>query len=168
MGHIRIPSDFFAKPELAELSNGAKLLYLAGLAFSSAKLTEGRLGRGAVRIVCAYADVPAAVAEDLVTEGLWAATGDGYEIVDYLDCEIARPLRAQDVMRREWTALAPTLRPLVLARDGAKCAQCGATERLQIDHIYPIALGGTNDLDNLQVLCQPHNGQKGPRVDGLD
>src|SRR5690242_2822043 len=33
-----------------------------------------------------------------------------------------------------------------------KCKKCGSTERLQLDHIKPIAQGGTNDIKNLQVL----------------
>lgn len=41
-----------------------------------------------------------------------------------------------------------------------KCAQCGEdfVPRLQVDHIKPVAEGGTDSLDNLQVLC--HNCHK--------
>ena len=31
----------------------------------------------------------------------------------------------------------------------------------EIDHIYPTALGGTDDLDNLQPLYWEYNRQKG-------
>lgn len=50
-------------------------------------------------------------------------------------------------------------------RDGFKCAKCGSPDKLQIDHIVPLALNGSNDLDNLQILCQPCNGSKHDRVE---
>ena len=34
------------------------------------------------------------------------------------------------------------------------CVKCGSTKNLQIDHILPLANGGTNDEDNLQALCK--------------
>ena len=30
---------------------------------------------------------------------------------------------------------------------------CGSTERLEVDHIVPLSRGGTNDAENLRVLC---------------
>lgn len=51
---------------------------------------------------------------------------------------------------------------------GAPCALCGVSflggdgpPYRVIDHIVPIARGGTNDRGNLQVLCEPCNGRKG-------
>lgn len=46
-------------------------------------------------------------------------------------------------------------------RDGFHCASCRATTDLQIDHMQALANGGTNDLDNLQLLCGPCNSRKG-------
>jgi len=43
-------------------------------------------------------------------------------------------------------------------RDGFLCRKCKAvTSNLQIDHVIPISKGGTNELDNLQLLCPPCN-----------
>jgi 5-methylcytosine-specific restriction endonuclease McrA len=60
-------------------------------------------------------------------------------------------------------------RARILARDDYTCQMCGAkvgdldpynpgrTVRLEVDHIVPISLGGTNDDDNLQTVCNVCN-----------
>ena len=52
-------------------------------------------------------------------------------------------------------------RQLVLERDGHRCVLCGCRTFLSIDHIIPKAMGGTDALDNLQVLCEDCNLFKG-------
>ena len=42
---------------------------------------------------------------------------------------------------------------------GGRCS-CGCTTGLQIDHVEPLACGGTNDMDNLQLLCKPCHYEK--------
>lgn len=54
-------------------------------------------------------------------------------------------------------------RQFVLKRDGHKCVQCGATERLTMDHIKPKSKGGKWTPDNLQTMCAECNGKKGDR-----
>lgn len=56
------------------------------------------------------------------------------------------------------------LRAAVYDRDGRACVECGATEDLTLDHIYPHSLGGDDSLDNLRTLCRPCNSAKGNRV----
>jgi 5-methylcytosine-specific restriction endonuclease McrA len=51
----------------------------------------------------------------------------------------------------------------VFARDGFRCAYCGENRELQVDHIVPIARGGTDALDNLQTLCRSCNQIKGAK-----
>ena len=46
------------------------------------------------------------------------------------------------------------LRRAVLNRDGYRCAKCGLASRLEVDHVVPLAHGGTSDLVNLQALCR--------------
>jgi len=46
-------------------------------------------------------------------------------------------------------------------RDGFHCSTCKKTSDLQIDHIQPLARGGSNELDNLQLLCGTCNVKKG-------
>ena len=35
--------------------------------------------------------------------------------------------------------------------------RCSGTHFLQIDHLVPLAKGGTDEYQNLRVLCQTHN-----------
>ncbi len=48
---------------------------------------------------------------------------------------------------------------------GGQCAGCLDVFRqignMQIDHIIPVHLGGTNELENLQLLCRSCNVKKG-------
>ena len=59
------------------------------------------------------------------------------------------------------------LRMNILKEGNFRCALCGATAkdgvRLEVDHIIPIAKGGTSDKSNLQVLC--HRCNKGKSDD---
>lgn len=60
------------------------------------------------------------------------------------------------------------VREYVFQRDNYRCQGCGLgrTETsLQLDHIIPLAKGGSNDLSNLQTLCQACNGSKGAKFD---
>jgi 5-methylcytosine-specific restriction enzyme A len=51
-----------------------------------------------------------------------------------------------------------TNRQRALVRDGYTCRACGGrlcgNSNLTVDHVIPLAKGGTNDLDNLQTLGQ--------------
>lgn len=56
------------------------------------------------------------------------------------------------------------LRFEVMKRDHFKCVLCGATSEkstLEIDHIIPVANGGTNDPKNLRTCCFECNHGKG-------
>ncbi len=52
----------------------------------------------------------------------------------------------------------------VWTRDGGCCrwplasgGVCGSTTRLELDHVVPLARGGTSTVGNLRVLCEFHN-----------
>lgn len=82
--------------------------------------------------------------------------------------------------RQRGQALGPVrvsqeVRRTVFERDGEQCSfqdregnRCPATSRLELDHIKPRALGGTNDADNLRVRCAAHNLHWARKVFGKD
>lgn len=55
----------------------------------------------------------------------------------------------------------------IFKRDGFKCQYCGAHPPdvvLHVDHIHPVAEGGTNEAENLVTSCEPCNLGKGARL----
>ena len=58
----------------------------------------------------------------------------------------------------------PSVRRQIFDRDGAKCAECGTTKNLTIDHIVPVKAGGGDEPENLQVLCRSCNSAKGAKI----
>tara|TARA_Y100001934_G_scaffold135181_1_gene163343 strand:- start:322 stop:540 length:219 start_codon:yes stop_codon:yes gene_type:complete len=56
--------------------------------------------------------------------------------------------------------LSKKIRFEVLKKFRFKCAYCGASAPdvlLEVDHILPVAEGGTNELTNLIAACKPCN-----------
>jgi 5-methylcytosine-specific restriction endonuclease McrA len=48
----------------------------------------------------------------------------------------------------------------VWRRDGGKGVECGSKEKLEYDHIIPVAKGGSNTERNIQLLCEKCNRKK--------
>lgn len=48
-----------------------------------------------------------------------------------------------------------------------KCERCSGTNKLAVDHILPIAKGGTDCIANKQTLCTPCNSKKNATIDCL-
>jgi hypothetical protein len=98
---------------------------------------------------------------------------EGYQIKSHIDLADLKPgqyiletLEQKPVIAR---TISPQLRNEILERNGFTCQRCGAgvgdpdpfnsnrKVRLHIDHIKPISQGGTDDKDNLRVLCSACN-----------
>lgn len=48
----------------------------------------------------------------------------------------------------------------VLEKYGGKCLRCGTTEKIVIDHVVPLSMGGLNEVHNIQPLCKSCNLKK--------
>lgn len=47
----------------------------------------------------------------------------------------------------------PKYRQSIFERDNHTCQLCGATERLELDHVIPFAESHSSEPDNLRVSC---------------
>jgi hypothetical protein len=45
---------------------------------------------------------------------------------------------------------------------------CGSTHRVELDHVLPVGLGGRATVENLRILCGPHNDLAAREVYGDD
>ena len=59
-------------------------------------------------------------------------------------------MRRKRLTGRRWGIL----RERALRRAGWKCEKCGIPGLLEVHHVLPVARGGADSLDNLEVLCR--------------
>ena len=59
---------------------------------------------------------------------------------------------SRNVRQRVWTTY------------GGQCADCGAKDYLEFDHVIPVAKGGSNDEMNVQLLCRRCNLKKNDNI----
>ena len=59
------------------------------------------------------------------------------------------------------------IRREVYLKAQGQCEKCGSRHALQIDHIYPKALGGSDSAENLRLLCRSCNQRAAIRSMGL-
>ena len=106
----------------------------------------------------------------------WADPDLSAEEVDLLvwdrgrrhDAKLARlrKIRARDeeVAGARRRAIPGDVRAFVWQRDDGRCVRCGADEDLQFDHIIPVAKGGGNAIENVQILCGDCNRRKSDAI----
>ena len=100
-------------------------------------------------------------APKLVEHGLWARVDDGWWVLNPALQRTGKQAWRVEVPRNRVPA---DVRLAVFARDGHRCVECGATDDLTLDHIWPWSRGGRNEASNLRVLCRSCNSAKGARV----
>lgn len=174
-----IKPAFFKNEELAELGPYAQVLF-AGLWCLADR--EGRLKDGARRIKSDTLPYYDDVDVDELLDRLHAAGFiRRYEVSGERLIQVATFSKHQQPHYKEVASELPPppghaeggviafgvsneQRERIMVRDGRHCRQCGATEKLTIDHVMPRSLGGGGDDDNLQVLCASCNASKRNRI----
>jgi hypothetical protein len=113
---------------------------------------------------------PFARLEDILTEALedFVSRRDPAERHQKRGEEGRAPQKASEAPR----AIPRAVRDAVWARDGGRCVfliggrRCDTRRGLELDHILPVAAGGTGDASNLRLLCRAHNDSERRRVLG--
>ena len=72
------------------------------------------------------------------------------------------PETYQEVVKVRWD-IPLRVRQRLMVRDGGRCRYCGNPADA-IDHVVPIALGGSNRVRNLVMSCTGCNSRKGVQV----
>lgn len=107
----------------------------------------------------------AGVVRDILAK--WA--NEEIAFADALALERERTAERAGAQRRR--PLTRRLQNAVFKRDGFRCCECGVEpedpKHLHIDHILPVAAGGTNEISNLRVLCRPCNLNKADKIVAL-
>jgi hypothetical protein len=74
--------------------------------------------------------------------------------------------RTEKIRSSKRITLPRTIQRMVWFRASGRCEyanngnRCTSRYRLEIDHVRPLALGGTNETENLRLLCRVHNRQQ--------
>jgi 5-methylcytosine-specific restriction endonuclease McrA len=83
-----------------------------------------------------------------------------------------QPARAQ-VLSRPARYIGAAVRDRAFERDSGRCSfvgsngrRGGSTRALQLDHVHPVARGGSGSAENLRLLCAYHNRLEAERLMG--
>ena len=66
----------------------------------------------------------------------------------------------QRLQRLNRGRISPSLRAWIYERDGRRCVDCGARDRLSLDHLLPASAGGTEWASNLVTRCSDCNNRR--------
>ena len=69
--------------------------------------------------------------------------------------------QASELAEKGRDPIPDAVKTFVWQRDSGRCVECGTKQRLEFDHIIPLALGGSSSARNLQLLCEGCNRKKG-------
>lgn len=86
----------------------------------------------------------------------------------YLDLVFLFRRGARAVPRTRRITFSSEVRERVRVNQGRHCIYCGVTlnrTNFQVDHIYPVEHGGSNEESNLQATCGSCNARKGVQTD---
>lgn len=161
--YVKIYVGLFEDPRILTVGNRAGILYIRTLCDCRAR---GSYTLDAVDLPRIARDLlyPRRLMAKLVTVELLQRTAVGWALTSgpYEPWPTRRCSREEAEVQRRRNRLY-NQRHTIFDRDGYACVTCGATERLSIDHIIPIAKDGSDDPDNLQTLCVPCNSRKRDR-----
>lgn len=115
--------------------------------------------------------MPEATLQGLIERALEARQiideGDKWRVAgwaSYESDEYTKNRRRWIRMKEAGGSIRKAVRIAIMDAFGHQCAYCKSPDDLTVDHIYPVAKGGTNKMENLQVLCRRCNSRKKDRT----
>jgi hypothetical protein len=129
------------------------------------RLTDGHVTRARLSRLTPFGGRVSAVAERLVSLGLWSRTDDGFQFCGWSELQDTK--ESVEERRRRWRARGPLPRRAVFERDGWAWRYCQAPVSIQtgqVDHIEPLSRGGSDSLENLATSCAECNRDKGAKT----
>lgn len=87
---VKLDVAFFRRPDVAELSQNAKLLLLASICFSGEKLTDGHINRSVFSQLLAQISAKKSAIVELISAGFWVEESDGIFIPMYAEEQQSR------------------------------------------------------------------------------
>lgn len=123
------------------------------------RIAAAKFGFGAAAVFAAICERPGGVTAKEIAEEFGVTDAHIYRTLSILrkagiiECgPIARP--------KNYVGISVAVRWEVWERDNFTCRKCGVRQFLSVDHIVPRSEGGSDELDNLQTLCQSCNSRK--------
>ena len=84
---------------------------------------------------------------------------------DALRRQIEAELQEQEAARKKRSRYIPShVKQAVWERDNGQCVFCGSDEDLHFDHDLPHSKGGSNTVENIQILCASCNLSKSSKI----
>ena len=174
MAHFQIATTYHKPNKQIKLVPGQmigtnkKLYFLSSTGKDSATIDWNNVSR--VDRVNLPTQPPSPGVHITVSKG---AGGGAYSVVDSLYTKIiidtlVKLWKRQLVIYQETKvhgAIPEHVKAAVYKRDNGTCRECGYQgEYIEYDHIHPRSKGGTNTVDNIQLLCRKCNLKKSNRV----
>ena len=63
------------------------------------------------------------------------------------------PANLLAIRRKRWNGMRRDIKHILKTNGELVCKSCGSREHMELHHILPLAMGGTNKLENLMPLC---------------
>lgn len=154
MTWVKIDDGFADHPKVVAAGALASWLFVCGLTYCSRQLTDGFIPSGQVRKL-ADVDDAVALAQVLITVGLWEKVEGGYRVVpSHQFIRFGADPTTQELRHsaeyKQW-------RRSVLQRDGWRCRYCQSDGDLHAHHIKPWATFPDDRflVNNGLTLCAP-------------
>jgi Holliday junction resolvasome RuvABC ATP-dependent DNA helicase subunit len=165
----QIPPALLASFPIVECMDAYSTVELAAIASGFAAEMKIHINDdAAIQIACAGCETPKDVFNRLRHVRDFACVNGSPDVItaDIVagSLKLLQPVQKTKGINESRSALSSEVRREVWRRDGGKCVKCGSRERLEYDHIIPVALGGSNTARNIELLCEACNRSKSDSI----